>query len=345
MAVRCHPQYPINKCIFEKIFKVQSIPKYQEAIDNYLRKQLEMGEPSSLYEPMRYILGLGGKRLRPSLVLMAAEAFGGESREALPAAVALEIFHNFTLVHDDIMDNAPLRRGKVTVHERWDVSTGILSGDVMLIYAYQLLEVYEPVLFKDLMALFSQTAREVCEGQQYDMDFESLDMVSMDEYLQMITYKTAVLVGAATGMGAMIAGADLQQARTAYEFGKHLGIAFQLQDDYLDAFGDPRSFGKQVGGDIIENKKTCLFIEANKLADTEQRLELQHLFSIQPGNPEAKIEAVKEIYTNSGATASVKGMIEDYTSRAFAFLDALELDQEGDAALRQFGTSLMERTT
>lgn len=324
---------------------MKGIPQYRDAIESYLKDGVETGEPAGLYDPMRYILNLGGKRLRPSLVLMTAEAFGKDPDKALPAAVALEVFHNFTLVHDDIMDNAPLRRGQVTVHEKWDLPTGILSGDVMLIYAYQLFENYDSPLFRDLVQLFSKTAREVCEGQQYDMDFENREDVELEEYLLMITYKTAVLVGAATGMGGMVAGVSRERAQAAYDFGKYLGVAFQLQDDYLDTFGDPESFGKRVGGDIIENKKTCLYIEACKLGTAEQRKELQHLFSIQPGNPEAKIDAVKEIYTATGATARVREMIKEYTEKSFFYLDKMELEEQGYKALRQFGEDLMDRST
>ena len=208
--------------------------------------------------PINYILQLGGKRLRPVLTLMTADIFDADYKKALDAALSVEIFHNFSLVHDDIMDDAPLRRGQQTVHEKWDLNTGILSGDAMLIMAYQLFENYEPKTFQDLAKLFSKTALEVCEGQQYDVDFETRDDVTIPEYLKMIEYKTAVLVGAAMKMGAIVANASKSDQEDIYSFGRLLGIAFQLQDDYLDAFGDPKTFGKQVGGDIIENKKTYL---------------------------------------------------------------------------------------
>ena len=241
---------------------MKSIAQYREAFQEYLDLKIQVKEPVNLYNPMRYILGLGGKRLRPVLVLMSAEIFEADYKNALDAALAIEIFHNFSLVHDDIMDDAPLRRGKETVHERWDINTGFLSGDAMLINAYQLFENYESEIFQELAKLFSKTAMQVCEGQQYDIDFESRDDVSIEDYLKMIEYKTAVLVGASLQMGAIVANTSEANKQSVYEFGRLLGIAFQLQDDYLDAFGDPETFGKQSGGDIIENKKTFLYLKS-----------------------------------------------------------------------------------
>jgi geranylgeranyl diphosphate synthase type II len=237
---------------------MHAISEYQQEFLSYLDNQNRTREPKNLYEPIDYILRLGGKRMRPVLTLMATEVFDVDFRKALPAATAVEVFHNFSLVHDDIMDDAPLRRGKETVHEKWNLNTGILSGDAMLILAYQYFESYEPTIFRDLAKLFSKTAIEVCEGQQYDVDFETRDDVTISEYIKMIEYKTAVLVGAAMKMGAIIAETSEEHANLIYDFGLNLGIAFQLQDDYLDCFGNPETFGKQVGGDIIENKKTYL---------------------------------------------------------------------------------------
>ena len=234
---------------------MHSIEQYRNAFITYLESKTSTKEPKNLYAPITYILELGGKRLRPVLVLMATEVFGTDYKKAMDAALAIEVFHNFSLVHDDIMDDAPLRRGKATVHEKWDINTGILSGDAMLINAYQLFENYEGETFRDLAKLFSKTALEVCEGQQYDVDFETRDDVSEAEYLKMIEYKTAVLVAAALKMGGIVANAAIDDQNSIYEFGRNLGIAFQLQDDYLDAFGDPETFGKQVGGDIREHKK------------------------------------------------------------------------------------------
>lgn len=300
--------------------------------------------PKNLYEPISYILGLGGKRMRPVLTLMAVDVFEGSIEAALDAALAIEMFHNFSLVHDDIMDDAPLRRGKVTVHEKWDVNTGILSGDAMLIKSYQLFEGYEPQIFKKLVSLFSQTAIEVCEGQQYDVDFETRNDVNIAEYLKMIEYKTAVLVAASLKMGAIIAGASDSDAEAIYDFGRDLGIAFQLQDDYLDAFGDPETFGKQVGGDIIENKKTILYLKALEFASTNVRKELETLFSQKPENPEAKIEKTKEIFLESGAVDFLKKEIENYTQTAFESLEKISTPEENKLLLKEFGKQLMERT-
>ena len=296
-----------------------------------------------MYEPMLYIMGLGGKRLRPVLTLMAADALNGNYREALPAALALELFHNFSLVHDDIMDAAPLRRGEKTVHEKWDINTAILSGDAMLIRSYQLFEAYEPVLFKSLVQLFSETALHVCEGQQYDVDYENREGVSIKDYLQMIKYKTAVLLGACLKSGALIAGAKPDALKAAYEFGIDLGIAFQLQDDYLDAFGDPKTFGKQPGGDIIANKKTYLYIKSAELANSQGKKELEHLFSIQPQDPASKIQAVTEIYRKSGGADATRDAISYYTDKAFGHLDKLPLEKDARVRLKSFGEQLKSR--
>ena len=265
------------------------ITTYQTAFLDFLAAQYTQEKPDSLYEPMRYILELGGKRIRPVLALLAADAVGGDFKKALPAALAVEVFHNFSLVHDDIMDEAPLRRGQATVHEKWDINTGILSGDAMLVKAYQCFDGYPAELFRDLTQLFSKTAQEVCEGQQYDMDFPLQAEVSQEEYLHMITYKTAVLLGCSLQMGAMVGGLNTTESQPFYDFGIQLGLAFQLQDDFLDAFGDPLTFGKQVGGDIIENKKTLLYLLALEKGSEQQQKELTALFSTQPDDPTEKI--------------------------------------------------------
>lgn len=308
-----------------------------------MESRIQEREPVQLYRPMTYILQLGGKRLRPVLTLMTTDAMGGDFREALPAALALEMFHNFSLVHDDIMDAAPLRRGKPTVHTKWDINTGILSGDAMLIQSYQLFEAYDPVLFKTLTGLFSKTALEVCEGQQYDVDFETMDEVGIGQYLQMIRCKTAVLLGACMKMGAIIAGASEPEQQAAYNFGLDLGVAFQLQDDYLDAFGDPETFGKQLGGDIMENKKTYLYLKAIELADASEIRELQHLFSIKPHDREGKVSRVCAIYEESGASRQTRKEIQRYTMQAFEYLDELKLPDAAAAGFRDFGEALMER--
>ncbi len=319
------------------------ITSYQRVFNNYLNEKVSSSEPRGLYDPMCYILDLGGKRLRPVLTLISASAFGIEKEKALDAALAIEVFHNFTLLHDDIMDEAPLRRGKPTVHHKWDINTGILSGDAMLIYAYQLFEDYPEDIFKPLMQLFSQTAKEVCEGQQYDMDFETREDVTISEYIRMITYKTAVLVAAAMQMGGIIARASEENQRKIYAFGKNLGIAFQLQDDYLDAFGNPETFGKQVGGDIIENKKTYLYLKAKELASPEVALELDQLFSIKPKDPKDKIKAVLQIYRDTGAAQATRVAISSYTDSTHEVLESLEIVSDYKSALRQFAHNLMDR--
>lgn len=322
---------------------MQNVQFYQNAFTSYLEDFIIEKEPASLYNPINYILNLGGKRLRPVLTLLTAEVFDCDYKKALDAALSIEVFHNFSLVHDDIMDDAPLRRGKETVHEKWDINTGILSGDAMLIMAYQLFENYEASVFQSLARLFSKTALEVCEGQQYDVDFETRDDVTVDEYLKMIEYKTAVLVGAAMKMGAIVANVSEKDQNAIYEFGKNIGIAFQLQDDYLDAFGDPKTFGKQVGGDIIENKKTYLYIKAVEFSEANEKLQLQHLFEINPIDPTDKIETTKQIFDASGSTNATKKEIENYTQKAFSVLETLNISEAKKAVLKQFGMQLMNR--
>lgn len=323
---------------------MQNIEFYQKQFLAYLENFSSFQEPKNLYNPIDYILKLGGKRLRPVLTLVTTEIFESDYHKALDAALSIEVFHNFSLVHDDIMDGAPLRRGKQTVHEKWDVNTGILSGDAMLILAYKLFENYEPNTFQALAKLFSKTALEVCEGQQYDIDFQSRDDVIIPEYLKMIEYKTAVLLGAAMQMGAIVANASNQDQENIYNFGKNLGIAFQLQDDYLDAFGDPQTFGKQVGGDIIENKKTYLYLKTIENSNSEDQHQLRSLFEISPSNTAEKIETVKQMYLDSGAAQSTKEIIEKYTQDAFKTLDELNIEETKKQILKTFGTSLMNRT-
>ena len=309
----------------------------------YLLQYAKPKQPENLYIPINYILELGGKRLRPVLTLMTAEIFDTDHNEALDAALSVEIFHNFSLVHDDIMDDAPLRRGQQTVHEKWDINTGILSGDAMLIMAYQLFENYEAKTFQALAKLFSKTALEVCEGQQYDVDFETRDDVTIPEYLKMIEYKTAVLVGAAMKMGAIVANTSEKNKENIYQFGRLLGIAFQLQDDYLDAFGDPKTFGKQVGGDIIENKKTYLYLKALEFLNADEKRQLEQLFSVQLEDNTDKIETVKQFFVESGSAKVTQDAIEDYTNKAFSVLENLTISEDKKELLRQFGMGLMTR--
>mgnify|MGYP001298878623 FL=1 len=319
------------------------ISKYSDALVAHLANKVTLKEPASLYEPIDYILTLGGKRLRPVLTLMSADFFGGNYKQALDASLAVEMFHNFSLVHDDIMDNAPLRRGHQTVHEKWDVNTGILSGDAMLILAYQLFETYEPKVFMQLAVLFSKTALEVCEGQQYDVDFETRNDVTISQYIKMIEYKTAVLIGASLQMGAIIADASQSCQEKIYAFGKNLGIAFQLQDDYLDAFGNPLTFGKQVGGDIIANKKTFLYLTALQKSTPAEAQELSSLFATMPKNPSEKITAVKEIFVCSGAAKATEDEIARYTNTSISLLQDIKISQQHKDTLKSFADFLMNR--
>lgn len=322
---------------------MEILKKYNDDLQEYLAKAVSHKKPRQLYDPIKYILSLGGKRIRPALTLMVCDFFGTDYKKAMSAALAVELFHNFSLIHDDIMDNAPLRRGKRTVHEKWDVNTAILSGDAMLILAYRFFENYEPQMFQELAKLFSETALQVCEGQQHDMDFETRDDVTLVEYIQMIDHKTAVLLGAAMKMGAIVAAASETDKDKIYQFGRNLGIAFQLQDDYLDVFGNPETFGKQVGGDIISNKKTFLYLMAVGQGTSTQAEELDHLFSINPKNPADKILTVKEIFLNSGAAEATRKEIEKYSSHAYSLLDDINISDEKKAMFRGFGNDLMKR--
>lgn len=316
---------------------------YHKIFSDYIDNQSINKNPKTLYEPIEYILSLGGKRIRPTLTLMGCDVFGEQVEKALPAAMAVEVFHNFSLIHDDIMDRAPLRRGHQTVHEKWDLNTGILSGDAMLILAYRYFEHYEPEIFAELAKLFSKTALEVCEGQQWDIDFETSDEVSIEQYLKMIEYKTAVLVGAALQMGAIVAKTSEANKKAIYDFGLNLGIAFQLQDDYLDAFGNPETFGKQVGGDIIENKKTYLYLKALELASQQEKEQLLYLYSIKSEDNQDKIELVKKVFETSRATDATQKAIAEYTQKAFDVLNAMDIASAKKDQLRMFGEGLMNR--
>lgn len=323
---------------------MQSIAKYKGLIADYLNSISLDGTPEELYTPISYILSLGGKQIRPVLTLMAADVFDTDPKKAIYAATAIELFHNFSLMHDDIMDDAPLRRGNQTVHEKWDVNTAILSGDAMLILAYQYFENYEPIVFRDLAKLFSKTALEVCEGQQYDICFEGLQQIKIEEYIQMIKFKTAVLVAAALKMGAIVAQTTEENGDKLYDFGLNLGIAFQLLDDHLDAFGDEATFGKRIGGDILENKKTFLFLKALELADEQQKkILLAHYSTINCENEAAKIDEVKELFVATGSEKASILLIEEYTNKALEVLEGLAIKEDKKELLRVFSKELMNR--
>jgi geranylgeranyl diphosphate synthase type II len=299
--------------------------------------------PAELYEPIKYILSLGGKRMRPALLLMACDLFGGDVQKAIPPALAIEVFHNFTLMHDDIMDNAPLRRGKTTVHERWNQNVGILSGDVMLIEGYKLMMQVDEHLLRPILNIFNETAVGVCEGQQIDMEFETRNDVGIDEYINMIRLKTAVVLGGALKIGAIIGGADSKDADLLHTFGEQLGIAFQLQDDILDVYGNPEKFGKQVGGDIIANKKTFLLIKALELADEPQAKELNKWLTTQQIDQKEKVAAVTTLYDQLQVRQYAEEAMQNYTDKAFTALDAINLPDEHKQYLRDFADGLMVR--
>jgi geranylgeranyl diphosphate synthase type II len=322
---------------------MNKISQFQELINRAISDRPYTGTPAELYDPLNYMMSLGGKRMRPLLVLIGCELFDGEVQKALPAAIAIEVFHNFSLVHDDIMDRAPLRRGKPTVHTRWNDNVAILSGDVMLVKAYQLLAQTDDHCMRAVQEVFSRTAVEVCEGQQIDMNFEGREEVHMDEYLKMIKYKTAVLLGAGLQIGAIIAGASATDAQKLYDFGTLMGIAFQLQDDYLDVYGDPEKFGKQVGGDIISNKKTYLLIKAMELAGETEKQALDHWLKASPLQPAEKVEAVKAIYDQLGVAELLRAEMNAYSDRAFGVLHSLSLPEEKSCMLSSYLDELAGR--
>jgi geranylgeranyl diphosphate synthase type II len=317
------------------------ITRYKETFLSYLEKEVLIKTPKNLYLPIEYIMNLGGKRIRPVLALMSCDLFGTDYNQAMEAALCVEMFHNFTLIHDDIMDKADLRRGKETVHKKWDLNAGILSGDALMILSYQRLESYDGNVYKELMSLFNQVAIEVCEGQQLDIDFESQALVDLDTYFRMISYKTAVLVGCSLRMGAIVASATSEDQEEIYNFGRNLGIAFQLQDDYLDTFGTS-DFGKKIGGDILEHKKTYLYIKTLELADHKDRKALLEFYGSDDSS-DTKVEAVKELFIKYQADHLLIQEIEKFTLQAFKNVERLSLGKQGKDALISFGNGLMKR--
>lgn len=300
-------------------------------------------EPSHLYDPMRYILSLGGKRIRPVLTLMGCDLMGGDRNKAMPQAIAVEVFHNFTLVHDDIMDSAKVRRGLPTVHKKWDSNIAILSGDGMLVVAYQYLAKADPMHLPQLNHIFSTTALEVCEGQQLDMDYALRSDVSIEEYTYMIRRKTAILLGGAMQLGAVVAGAEEQDLQRIKAFAEDMGLAFQLRDDYLDSFGDIQSFGKEIGGDIKEGKRTWLTIKAYELANQAQKERLDRAFADQ--DMDARIKEVITVYEELGVRDQIALEIERYSNRSASALDAIQGDEAIKVQLRSLVAYLMGRTS
>jgi geranylgeranyl diphosphate synthase, type II len=320
---------------------MQQLGTYTSLIEKAIMQIDLPSKPANLYDPLRYFMTLGGKRMRPILTLLGAELFGTPKEKALNAAMAVEIFHNFTLIHDDIMDEAPLRRNKETVHTKWNQSIAILSGDVLFVKAYQLLAKQEATHLPQLLELFNRTAIEVCEGQQMDMDFESRNDVSIEEYVEMIRLKTSVLLGCALEMGAIISNASPKDRQAIYNFGQHLGIAFQIQDDILDLYADPETFGKQVGGDVIANKKTMLNLKAYELADATEMKILGEL-AIE-SDPVIKVKKTKEIYTLLGAKEACEEEMRTHYQIAVSALNSIETKGELRQPLIALADYLMVR--
>lgn len=305
---------------------MEFIQRYHDAIEQFIQTNLPIGPPLSLYQPIQYLLSIGGKRIRPALTLLACDMYSQRHQDALPAAYALEVFHNFTLMHDDIMDQAAMRRGQPTVHQKYDVNSAILSGDVMLIHCYQVLSGYG-LKTADLLSSFNQMAVQLCEGQRMDMDFETKEQVSISDYLKMIEYKTSVLLACALQIGAIIADASEAEQNHLYAFGINSGIAFQIQDDLLDAFGDAAMVGKQAGGDIIQGKKTYLYLKALELADAKQKESLLSYY--QEGamaDPQEKVEAVKKIFVDTGAKEYALQVRDAYNDLAKSHIKALTVN-------------------
>jgi geranylgeranyl diphosphate synthase, type II len=297
--------------------------------------------PKNLYDPLEYFLQLGGKRIRPLLTLISAELFGTPKENAIHASLCVELFHNFSLIHDDIMDKAPLRRSQPTVHTKWDDNIAILSGDVLLVKAYQELAKQDSIHITALLDVFNKTAVEVCEGQQMDMDFEVKEDVLISDYIEMIRLKTSVLLGGALEMGAIIANASLENRNLIYDFGQNIGIAFQLQDDILDLFGDPEKFGKQIGGDIISNKKTYLLLRAFELANEEQQKELTSMLLMEDLN--AKISKAKDLFITLGVLEDAKKMKAIYQEKATLSLENIEVEESRKIVLIELSKQLLDR--
>lgn len=297
--------------------------------------------PKNLYDPLRYFMSIGGKRIRPILTMLAAELFDLEGKKALNAALAVEIFHNFTLIHDDIMDEAPLRRNKETVHRKWNSNVAILSGDALFVKAFDLIAKQEQGDVCHLMSVFNKTAIEVCEGQQMDMDFEKMDSVNVEQYLEMIRLKTSVLLGCALEMGAITSGTTIENRKLIYDFGLYLGIAFQIQDDILDVYADPEKFGKQVGGDILANKKTLLYLKAKELANEQQQEELR----IQLHNSDSfeKVLKTTQLLTDTGAKDATVGIMKDFHSKAMYALESITVPEINKQPLKKLASYLLVR--
>ncbi len=323
---------------------MNSLEVYLRSFESYLDGHPFQGKPQSLTDAANYIMHLGGKRLRPAMVLMSCNAFKRNFEEALHAAMAIEVFHNFTLVHDDIMDAAPLRRGQATVHHKWNSSTAILCGDLMMFEATMFLQKLPLDILNEALTMFNTTAIEVCRGQQMDMLFETRNDVSIEEYLEMISLKTSVLLGCSFYLGALVGGAEKTNAEALYQFGKNLGVAFQLHDDILDAFADdPILFGKQIGGDILSNKKTYLLLKALNLADAKQLFELQFWLSNEPNDVNEKVQSVKQLFQVTGAKKEAEAEQQRYYSLALEALEMVTMEEETKKEFSDFAAYVMHR--
>ena len=322
---------------------MESFKDYNRMLEEELKKVSLGSKPDTLYDPVKYILDIGGKRVRPVLALMACSSFGSNPNIALKAALSIELFHNFTLIHDDIMDSANTRRGKETVHKKWGINSGVLSGDVMLIMAYQLLESYDSKTYLELNKLLNKTAKQVCEGQQMDMDFELKSNVEFEEYIKMIEFKTAVLLGCSLKMGAVIADASKEDQEFIYQYGINLGLAFQFQDDYLDTFGQQNKVGKKIGGDILENKKTVLFHMAIENSNESQKEKILELYSSKENSSENKINKITSLFIETKADKSSLELVDQYTQKAIKLINCLSFDQTKKNDFINFSNSLMKR--
>ena len=314
-----------------------------KTFEGFLKKEIDYDNPRNLYEPVKYLLDSGGKRLRPLITLFVSDLFTGNISNALPASAALEIFHNFTLAHDDIMDNSLMRRGKKTINSKWDDNTGILSGDVMLIISYEILNKYDDSKYLLLSKQLTETSRLVCEGQQNDMDFSIEKNISEDDYFKMIENKTAVLIGCSFMFGAIVSELNSKEINALYEVGKNLGLAFQLEDDLLDCFGDESKFGKKIGGDIIQKKKTLLFIHTVSKLDNDKRLEFENIFFSDNTDESVKISLIKKYYKDSGAVNYINKKVKEYSEHAKKIINQMQIDDNKKLSLNKFSEQLLNR--
>lgn len=322
---------------------MHTLEQLQDIISQEIDKFVEQIKEDNLYKPVKYIVNIGGKRMRPALMLFSCDMFGGDIRQAIDPAIGVEVFHNFTLMHDDIMDEAPLRRGHQTVHHRWNINNAILSGDVMFVMGYQLMCKVRHEILPEVLSVFSQTATEVCEGQQLDMDFEQRNDVTIDEYIEMIRLKTSVLLAGSLKIGGIIAGASSADVENIYRFGEHIGIAFQLQDDLLDAFGESAKFGKQVGGDILANKKTYLLLKAFEKASDEQRLILNDLAGNNNRSSEEKVSKTLNLYNQLDIRTETEKIMNRYFDSAMNYLNAVNVEHSRKAQMIDFAEKLLIR--